>query len=44
MADAPRMHGYLAGVGGVNVPPGKIEEFVDQVHRSEPAIHSVWAG
>jgi pyruvate/2-oxoacid:ferredoxin oxidoreductase alpha subunit len=44
LADAPRIHGYLAGVGGVNVPPGKIEEFVDQVHRSEPAIHSVWAG
>ncbi len=42
MADAPRIHGYLAGVGGVNVPPGKIEEFVDQVQQSEPAIHSVW--
>jgi len=44
LADAPRIHGYLAGVGGVNVPPGKIEEFVDQVQQSEPAIHSVWAG
>jgi pyruvate/2-oxoacid:ferredoxin oxidoreductase alpha subunit len=42
MADAPRIHGYLAGVGGVNVPPSKIEEFVDQVQQSEPAIHSVW--
>lgn len=44
MADAPRIHGYLAGVGGVNVPPGKIEEFVDQVQNNEPAIHSVWPG
>jgi pyruvate/2-oxoacid:ferredoxin oxidoreductase alpha subunit len=42
LADAPRIHGYLAGVGGVNVPPGKIEEFVDQVQQNEPAIHSVW--
>jgi len=42
LADAPRIHGYLAGVGGVNVPPGKIEEFVDQVQQSEPVIHSVW--
>jgi pyruvate/2-oxoacid:ferredoxin oxidoreductase alpha subunit len=44
VADAPRIHGYLAGVGGVNVPPGKIREFADQVYRSEPAIHSVWTG
>jgi len=44
LADAPRIHGYLAGVGGVNVPPGKIEEFVDQVQQSEPAIQSIWAG
>lgn len=42
LAGAPRIHGYLAGVGGVNVTPGKIEEFVDQVQQSEPAIHSVW--
>ncbi len=44
MANAPRIHGYLAGVGGVNVTPGKIEEFVDQVQINEPAIHSVWPG
>jgi len=42
MADAPRMHGYLAGVGGVNVTPRKIEEFVDQVFESEPANQSIW--
>lgn len=44
MDDAPRLHGYLAGVGGVNVPPRKIEEFVDQVMHSEPDNQSVWAG
>jgi pyruvate/2-oxoacid:ferredoxin oxidoreductase alpha subunit len=44
MADAPRVHGFLAGVGGVNMPPDKIEAFVDQVHRSEPTIHSLWPG
>lgn len=42
MADAPRVHGFLAGVGGVNVSPGKIEELVDLVRRAEPSIHSVW--
>ena len=25
---APRIHGYLAGVGGVNVSPAKIVELV----------------
>lgn len=42
MADAPRVHGFLAGVGGVNVSPGMIEEMVDQVSRTEPAIDSLW--
>jgi len=44
MADAPQLHGYLAGVGGVNVPPAKIEELVDQVSRIEPSITSRWMG
>jgi len=42
MADAPRVHGYLAGVGGVNVSPATIAEYIDQVCRSEPAVHSIW--
>jgi pyruvate/2-oxoacid:ferredoxin oxidoreductase alpha subunit len=42
--DAPRIHGYLAGVGGVNVTPAKIAAFVDQVQSEAPAIHSVWQG
>jgi pyruvate/2-oxoacid:ferredoxin oxidoreductase alpha subunit len=42
MADAPRVHGFLAGVGGVNVSPGKIEELVNLVRRSEPSIQTLW--
>jgi len=39
---APRIHGYLAGVGGVNVSPSKIAEFVRRASGSEPQPHSVW--
>jgi len=42
MPDAPRIHGYLAGVGGVNVPPEKIAEFVGMANASEAQPHSVW--
>jgi pyruvate/2-oxoacid:ferredoxin oxidoreductase alpha subunit len=42
MADAPRVHGFLAGVGGVNVSPGKIGELVNLVRRSEPSIQTLW--
>jgi pyruvate/2-oxoacid:ferredoxin oxidoreductase alpha subunit len=38
----PRIHGYLAGVGGLNVPPEKIVEFVDQAASSAAQIDSVW--
>jgi len=40
--DAPRIHGYLAGVGGVNVSPEKIAEFVRMASGSAPQPHSVW--
>jgi pyruvate/2-oxoacid:ferredoxin oxidoreductase alpha subunit len=43
MPDAPRIHGYLAGVGGVNVSPAKIAEFVRTARASEPVPDSVWA-
>jgi pyruvate/2-oxoacid:ferredoxin oxidoreductase alpha subunit len=39
---APRIHGYLAGVGGVNVSPSKIAEFVRMASGSEPQPHSMW--
>jgi pyruvate/2-oxoacid:ferredoxin oxidoreductase alpha subunit len=31
--EAPRVHGLLAGVGGVNVPPERIVEFVRDAMR-----------
>ena len=40
--DAPRVHGYLAGVGGVNVPPEKVAEFVRRALAEEPRPESVW--
>ncbi len=41
-AAAPRIHGYLAGVGGVNVSPGKICEFVRRAGATEAQPESVW--
>jgi pyruvate/2-oxoacid:ferredoxin oxidoreductase alpha subunit len=38
----PRMHGLLAGVGGVNVPPQKIAEFVNQARQNEALPESQW--
>jgi pyruvate/2-oxoacid:ferredoxin oxidoreductase alpha subunit len=40
--DAPRIHGLLAGVGGVNVPPNKIVEFVNQTGQREALPESQW--
>jgi len=42
MPDAPRIHGYLAGVGGVNVSPAKICEFVRTASTTEAQPESVW--
>jgi len=42
LADAPKVHGYLAGVGGVNVPPERIVDFVRQARGAEPPNESVW--
>jgi pyruvate/2-oxoacid:ferredoxin oxidoreductase alpha subunit len=39
---APRIHGLLAGVGGVNVPPRRIAEFVREAMAGEPRAESVW--
>jgi len=43
LPNAPRVHGYLAGVGGVNVAPERIVEFVGRALAAEPAVASVWA-
>jgi pyruvate/2-oxoacid:ferredoxin oxidoreductase alpha subunit len=42
MDDAPRVHGLLCGVGGVNVPPRKIVEFVNDARARAPGPASVW--
>ena len=42
MADAPRVSGYLAGVGGVNVSPQKIVEFVLSARAGPARPGSVW--
>ena len=42
MSDAPRIHGFLAGVGGVNVSPEKIAEFARMANAAEPPPDSVW--
>jgi pyruvate/2-oxoacid:ferredoxin oxidoreductase alpha subunit len=38
-----RIHGYLAGVGGVNVPPQMIAALVKRAVQSEPLLESAWA-
>ena len=44
LPDAPRVHGLLAGVGGVNVSPQKIAEFVRNARTREPQPESEWVG
>lgn len=41
-AVTPRIHGLLAGVGGVNVSPRKIVEFVSQAVQREAQAASQW--
>ena len=41
-AATPHIHGLLAGVGGVNVSPAKIVEFVNQASHSEALGESQW--
>jgi pyruvate/2-oxoacid:ferredoxin oxidoreductase alpha subunit len=40
--NAPRIHGLLAGVGGVNVPPQRIAAFVRDAAQAEPQPESLW--
>jgi pyruvate/2-oxoacid:ferredoxin oxidoreductase alpha subunit len=39
---APRVHGYLAGVGGVNVAPERIAAFVRRARGQAPQVESEW--
>jgi pyruvate/2-oxoacid:ferredoxin oxidoreductase alpha subunit len=40
--EMPRIHGLLAGVGGVNVVPEKIQELVAQYSDAKPSVNSLW--
>ena len=42
MADAPRVHGCLAGVGGVNVSTQHLIGFVQQALQRKSQPESVW--
>jgi pyruvate/2-oxoacid:ferredoxin oxidoreductase alpha subunit len=42
MPDAPRIHGFLAGVGGVNVPVATLMDLVRRATSAEPAPEAVW--
>jgi pyruvate/2-oxoacid:ferredoxin oxidoreductase alpha subunit len=43
LAGAPRIHGFLAGVGGVNVSPHKISEIVQAAVAGADEVESLWA-
>lgn len=43
MPGAPRVHGLLAGVGGVNVPPEKIMQLACGATRSNSSAQAAWA-
>ncbi len=43
MPGSPRIHGYLAGVGGVNVSPDKIVELVQAAVAGAAEVESLWA-
>ena len=42
MKNAPRIHGYLAGVGGVNVSPQRIMHFTRQARAADAEPEPVW--
>jgi pyruvate/2-oxoacid:ferredoxin oxidoreductase alpha subunit len=43
VAAPPRVHGFLAGVGGVNVSPDKIAQLVHEALHQPPQTQSAWA-
>jgi len=43
VAAPPRVHGLLAGVGGMNVSPDKIAQLVHGALQSPPRVESEWA-
>ncbi len=43
VAAPPRVHGFLAGVGGINVSPEKIAQLVRSALAGSPPVESTWA-
>ena len=43
LPSAPRVHGFLAGVGGVNVSPGAIAALVHRAVQGDAPVESEWA-
>ena len=44
MAEAPEIHGYLAGVGGSSISPAAIKAMVHSAKAEKPSVQSVWKG
>jgi len=42
LKDAPKVHGLLTGVGGVNVSPARIQQLVAEYQDVEPSAESIW--
>ena len=42
MKNAPGVHGYLAGVGGVNVPVAKINELARRARAEDAVAEALW--
>jgi hypothetical protein len=42
MPGAPRVHGLLAGVGGVDVPPARIVQAVRAARGADAPAESQW--
>ena len=41
----PKVYGYLAGVGGTNVSPGRIADLAEEtLHAGQPTSYSIWKG
>ena len=38
----PRLHGYMAGVGGVSVPVERLVALATDIRETAPAAHSLW--
>jgi len=42
MKNAPNVHGFLTGVGGVNVPPLTLENLITEYGEADPSTAPIW--